>query len=130
MQILGYLLIITHFVLFFWATGGFLEMIFDNVPWRPFTNLEFPVWVLVIHWSSIGIASVVFIYGYFTQWVAKTPQMMTLAYGFMAMVCVVETFGFMTNKTKYIAMGAEFAVYTAILLILFKSSYFINYFGN
>jgi len=36
---------------------------------------------------------------------------MSFAYGMMTIVCVIETFGYMTSKTKYIAMAAEFAVY-------------------
>ncbi|WP_257669751.1 hypothetical protein [Parapedobacter tibetensis] len=104
-------------------------MIFDNVPWKPFTNPEFPFWVLVIHWGSVLFASVSFIYGYLAHW-NKTPQIMTIAYGLMALVCIIETFGYMTSKTKYIAMGAEFMAYIIILFLLFKSSYFINHFGN
>ncbi len=129
MQILGYILLTIHFLLFFWAVGGFIEMIFDNVPWKPFTNPEFPFWVLVIHWGSVLFASVSFIYGYLAHW-NKTPQIMTIAYGLMALVCIIETFGYMTSKTKYIAMGAEFMAYIIILFLLFKSSYFINHFGN
>lgn len=128
MQYIGYLLILVHGFLFFWSTGGFLEMIFPKVPWKPFTNPEFPTWVLIIHWSSVLFASVSFLYGYFSQW-SKTPQIMTVAYGLMALVCLIETFGYMTNKTKYLAMGTEFLTYTVILLLLFKSKYFIEYFN-
>jgi hypothetical protein len=55
---------------------------------------------------------------------------MLIAYGLMAIVCVIETFGFMTNKTKYITMAAEYIAYIVILLLLFKNSYFINYFKS
>lgn len=128
MQYIGYLLILVHGFLFFWSTGGFLEMILPKVPWKPFTNPEFPTWVLIIHWSSVLFASVSFLYGYFSQW-SKTPQIMTVAYGLMALVCLIETFGYMTNKTKYLAMGTEFLTYTVILLLLFKSKYFVEYFN-
>lgn len=129
MYIIGYLLLTLHFLLFIWAVGGFIEMIFDKVPWKPYTNPDFPFWVLVIHWSSVLFASASFIYGYLTHWI-KTPHIMTIAYVLMAVVCIIETFGYMTSKTKYIAMSAEFAAYIIILLILFKSNYFNNYFGN
>jgi hypothetical protein len=129
MQILGYLLVAIHFFLFFWAAGGFMEMSIDKVPWKPFTNPEFPFWLLIIHWGSVLFASVGFIYGYLTHWI-KTPQVMTIGYGLMAVVCVIETFGYMTSKTKYLAMGAEFTAYILILLLLYKSSHFINHFGN
>ncbi|HMQ06010.1 MAG TPA: hypothetical protein PKC30_01860 [Saprospiraceae bacterium] len=129
MQILGFALLIIHFILFFWAAGGIVEMIYYKVPWKPLTNPAFPPWVLVIHWGSVLFASVCFIYGYLTQWV-KTPQIMALAYSLMALVCIIETFGYMTSKTKYLAMGAEFAAYITILFLLFKNHYFINHFGN
>lgn len=128
MQYIGYLLILVHGFLFFWSTGGFLEMILPKVPWKPFTNPEFPTWVLIIHWSSVLFASVSFLYGYFSQW-SKTPQIMAVAYALMALVCIIETFGYMTNKTKYLAMGTEFLTYTVILLLLFKSKYFVAYFN-
>ncbi len=128
MHILGIMLLILHIVLFIWAAGGTMEMIFNTVPWKPYTNPEFPFWVLVMHWGAVLFASVSFIYGYWTQW-SKTPQIMLFAYGFMALVCVIETFGYMTSPNKYLAMGAEFAAYIAILWLLFRSSYFINYFG-
>lgn len=127
MQYISYALILVHAILLLWSAGGFLEMVLSEVPWKPFTNPEFPNWVLVIHWSSVLFASVIFLYGYFTQW-SKTPQVMLVAYGLMALVCVIETFGYMTSKTKYLAMGAEFLAYTVILILLFKSTYFIRVF--
>ena len=129
MQVIGYILLTTHFLLFFWATGGLMEMIFDKVPWKSFTNPQFPFWVLIFHWGSVLFASVTFIYGYLTHW-DKTSQMMVLGYGLMALVCAIETFGFMTNKTKYLAMGLEYIAYLIILFLLLKSSYFINHFGK
>ncbi|MEX2514203.1 MAG: hypothetical protein WD398_14965 [Cyclobacteriaceae bacterium] len=129
MQVLGYILLTLHFILFFWAAGGIIEMVFDKVPWKPFTNPDFPFWVLIIHWGSVLFASVGFIYGYLTHWI-KTPQIMAKVYGLMALVCIIETFGYMTSKSKYLAMGVEFMTYLAILFLLFKSSYFINYFGK
>lgn len=129
MQYIGYLLIVIHGFLLLWAAGGFLEMILPKVPWKPFTNPDFPTWVLVIHWSSVLFASVSFLYGYFAQW-SKTPQVMTVAYSLMALVCVIETVGYMTSKTKYLAMGAEFLTYTVILLLLFKNRYFVDYFNG
>jgi heme A synthase len=127
MQYLGYVLILVHGFLLLWAVGGFIEMITPSVPWKPFTNPEFPTWVLIIHWSSVLFASVSFLVGYINQW-SKTPQIMTIAYVLMALVCVIETFGYMTSKTKYLAMSGEFLAYTVILLLFFKGKYFIEYF--
>lgn len=129
MHAIGYVLFIIHCVLLLWSVGGYLEMILSQVPWKPFTNPDFPVWVLIIHWGSVLFASVVFIYGYITHW-SKTPQLMVVGYGIMALVCVIETFGYMTSKTKYLAMGAEYVAYAVILLLLFKNSYFVGYFNK
>lgn len=128
MRFTGYVLVFVHAVLLLWSAGGFLEMILTKVPWRPFTNPEFPFWVLMIHWSSVLFASVSFLYGYFAKW-DKTPQIMAVAYGFMSSVCVIETLGYMTGRGKYIAMAAEFLTYSVILLLLFKNRYFIDRFG-
>ncbi|MCC5916505.1 MAG: hypothetical protein JJU02_04170 [Cryomorphaceae bacterium] len=128
MSYFGYILIFVHAILFLWATGGFIEMILPKVPWKPFTNPEFPDWVLIMHWSTVLFAAVSFILGYLLQW-SKTPHIMTLAYGLMALVCIIETFGFMTSKTKFLAMTTEFITYTIILLVLFKSKYFIAHFN-
>src|SRR5690606_31284090 len=127
MQYLGYVLVLVHGFLLLWSAGGFLEMLLPRVPWKAFTNPDFPAWVLLIHWGSVLFASVGFLYGYIAQW-SKTPQIMAVAYSMMAGVCVIETFGYMTSKTKYLAMGAEFLAYAVILLLLFRSRYFVEFF--
>ncbi|MEM9983050.1 MAG: hypothetical protein AAF734_11180 [Bacteroidota bacterium] len=129
MQYIGYTLLLIHTGLLVWAIGGFSEMMLQDVPWKPFTNPEFPTWVLITHWSSILFASTTFLYGYITQW-NKTPQIMAVAYGFMAIVCLLETFGYMTSKSKYVAMGGEFLAYALILFFLFNTKYFISYFNQ
>lgn len=128
MKILGTILFVVHLFLGIWSIGGFIEMVFDNVPWKPFTNPEFPKWLLLFHWGSILFASVSFCYGYLTHW-PKTPLFMLVAYALMALVCAVETFGFMTNDSKYLAMAAEYSAYIFILFLLYKSDYFIDYFN-
>ncbi|MCW5899872.1 MAG: hypothetical protein KIT10_11450 [Flavobacteriales bacterium] len=129
MQYLGYLLALIHAALLLWASGGFMEMLLPNVPWKRFSNPDFPTYILIPHWSVVLYASAGFLYGYFTHW-SKTPPFMLIGYSFMMLLCVIETFGYMTNKTKYIAMGSEFVTYVVILLLLFKSRYFIEYFNR
>ncbi len=126
-KIIGYLLVVVHLFLGVWATGGFIEMVLKNVPWKPFTNPEFPDWLLFIHWGSVLFAAVGFLSGYFTRW-DKTPQLMTVAYGIMALVCVIETFGYMTSETKYLAMGAEYVAYLLILILLFTPRFAASHF--
>ncbi len=127
MQYIGYLLILIHLFLLAWSVGGFSELIFSSVPWTPFTNQDFPKWWLPVHWGSVLFASSGFLYGYFTHW-SKTPQFMMVAYGLLALVCAIETFGYMTSQTKYIAMASEYVAYTIILWLLFKTHYFIYFF--
>ncbi len=127
MQYLGYLLVAVHVILLLWSGGGFLEMILPRVPWPRFTNSDFPYWWLPIHWGSVLVASTGFLYGYFTAW-NKTPHFMMGAYGLLALVCVFETLGYMTSHAKYMAMAAEYLAYAIILILLFRSEYFINYF--
>jgi hypothetical protein len=128
MQYFGYVLVLTHIFLLLWSTGGLIEMISLKVPWTPYTNLDFPSWLLPIHWGSVMITSIGFLVGYFTGW-SKTPEFMLATYTMLFTICIIETFGFMTSPTKYVAMGAELITYTIILALLFKHNYFIEYFG-
>lgn len=128
MQYVGYLLVLIHIFLLLWSAGGTVELISSKVPWTPYTNLDFPKWLLPIHWGSVLITSTGFLFGYFTRW-SKTPEFMLATYTMLFTICVIETFGFMTSPTKYFAMGAELVTYTVILTILFKHKYFIAYFS-
>lgn len=127
MKYFGYLLVIIHLFLLGWSIGGFSEMLFSSVPWTPFTNQDFPSWWLPAHWGSVLITSIGFLYGYFTSW-KKTPQFMLATYLMLAIVCAIETFGFLTNDTKYIFMATEYVAYILILILLFRTKYFIKYF--
>ncbi len=127
MQYVGYLLVLIHIFLFLWSAGGMIELISLKVSWTPYTNPDFPKWLLPIHWGSVIITSAGFLIGYFTHW-SKTPEFMLASYTMLFTICVIETFGFMTSPTKYIAMVTELVTYTVILTLLFKHKYFIEYF--
>ncbi len=127
MKILGIILAISHFVLLFWSAGGMLEWLLPAVPWKPYSNPDFPKWLLFVHWTSVIFASSVFIYGYFSRW-RLTPILMSAAYGTMALVCLIETFGYMTSRTKFLAMGLEYAAYTLILIVLFDARFASQHF--
>lgn len=128
MQYFGYILVFIHIFLLFWSSGGIVEMTLTDVPWTPYTNLDFPQWLLPIHWGSVIIASSGFLFGYFSKW-SGTPLFMLAAYTMLFTICVIETFGFMTSSTKYIAMFTELITYSIILILLFKNKYFIKYFS-
>ena len=127
MRYLGHLLVLIHLFLLAWSIGGFLELLLSRVSWPPFTNQDFPKWWLPVHWGSVLTTALIFLFGYFTHW-KKTPHFMMITYGMLALVCAIETFGFMTNQTKYLAMASEYVVYAVILLLLFKTDYFRKYF--
>ena len=129
MRLFGYLLVFIHSFLLLWAVGGAIEMTPLEVPWIPYTNLDFPKWLLPIHWGSVIIASVGFLLGYFSRW-RSLPNYMLAAYTMLFTLCVIETFGFMTSSTRYIAMVSELVAYTAILALLYRSEYFKEYFGG
>jgi hypothetical protein len=127
MQFFGYALVLVHLFLVVWSLGGFVELFISSVPWKPYTNMDFPDLLLPIHWGSALLTGAGFLYGYFYSW-DKTPYFMLGAYIVLALLCAFETFGFMTSKTKYAAMITEYIAYTVILIVLFKSTYFTDLF--
>ena len=129
MKFIGYVLVVIHMFLLLWAAGGVIEMISTQVPWPAYTNIDFPNWLLPIHWGSVMITSVGFLIGHFTKW-SRTPEFMLAAYTMLFTICVIETFGFMTSSTKFIAMAVELVTYTVVLTMLFKNKYFIKYFNR
>ncbi|MFN3999423.1 MAG: hypothetical protein ACK4HU_16485 [Algoriphagus sp.] len=128
MQYVGYGLVLIHFFLLLWSTGGIIELVSTKVLWTPYTNIDFPKWLLPIHFGSVMITSIGFLIGYFTGW-SKTPEFMLAAYTMLFTICVIETFGFMTSQTRYLAMVIELVTYIVILALLFKHKYFVNYFA-
>ncbi len=128
MQYFGYLLVLVHLFLLIWSLGGIIEFLSPTVPWTRYTNLDFPNWLLPIHWGLAFITGLGFLIGYFTAW-SRTPEFMLAAYAMLLVLCIVETFGYMTSSTKYFALVSEAVAYTVILLILFKHKYFVEFFS-
>ena len=120
--VLGVLLLV-HIYLLLWGLVGFAEWFLPHVPWERVSNPDFPRWVLLLHWTAIVTGGATFILSFALQW-SKIPQAMTVAYGFMAVVCAIETFGYMTSEFKYLAMAAEYITYTGILAVLYRASFF------
>lgn len=54
---------------------------------------------------------------------------MLATYTMLFTICVIETFGYMTSPTKYLAMMAELLTYTGILILLFKHTFFRDHFS-
>lgn len=55
MKYFGYFLLAIHAFLLLWSAGGVIEMISFEVPWTRYTNLDFPTWLLPIHWGLVLI---------------------------------------------------------------------------
>lgn len=115
-------LLLVHTFLFGWAIVGFAEWILPTVPWKPVSNPDFPRWVLFIHWTAILAGGGTFLFGYLTRW-PGTPAAMAVAYGMMAAVCAIETFGFMTSPSKYIAMATEYITYAVLTALYFYAPF-------
>jgi hypothetical protein len=118
-RLLPSILLLLHAALFLWAVVGLIEWVLPRVPWRAISNPLFPRWLLLLHWLAVLAASSVFLYGYLRRW-PRTPFLLITAYVFMATVCAVETFFFLTHELRFLAMILEFAAYILIPLSLYR----------
>ncbi|MEX1034948.1 MAG: hypothetical protein WDZ54_03265 [Sneathiella sp.] len=118
---IGILLVIIHVGLGLWAIVGFIEFFASQVPWPPLSNPLFPPAILLLQWTLILTAALVFVPGYLMQW-QLLPWAMVFVYAAMAALCAVETFGFLQNDSRFIAMAAEYIAYLAIIFFLFLTA--------
>lgn len=123
------ILFVLHIFLMGWGLVGFAEWLLPKVPWTPISNPNFPSWVLFLHWMAIFSGGSIFITGYVLRW-HYTVTGMVFAYGLMASMCAIETFGYMTSQSKYWAMIAEYITYLAILIFLHLSPFFRERFSS
>lgn len=119
-QIFMTLLLIIHIVLLFWAIAGLTEWFTSDTPWERLSNPLFSDELLMVHWLSILIASLVFILGFIFKW-RFMPAAMIIAYSLMASVCAVETFFFLEHSSRYWDMVIEYVAYLSIILFLYNS---------
>lgn len=110
-------LLALHSGLLLWALVGLIEWFAPSVPWPALSNPLFPRWLLLLHWMAISIAAAIFLCGFLTRW-PHTPNAMIPAYGFMAVVCTVETVWYLEHPLHYLAMVFEFAAYVVIPLAM------------
>jgi hypothetical protein len=117
------LLLAVHAFLAGWALVGFAEWFAATVPWPRVSNELFPRHVLLAQWGLILAAAVVFLGGYAVRW-RHTPVALAAVYAAMAALCAVQTFDYMTDDFRFVAMALEYAAYTGILVFLFRSDVF------
>jgi hypothetical protein len=116
-KILPPFLLTLHALLLLWAVTGLVEWFSPSTPWPPISNPLFPRWLLFLHWLSVIFASLIFLLGFTLKW-KWTPKAIVPAYAFMALVCAIETIGFLTHPLRFLAMGLEYAAYIAIPMAL------------
>lgn len=119
-RLVAALLLLVHVGLGVWAVVGFAEWLLAEVPWSRISNAELSRAMLLVHWTLIGTASVVFIVGYLSRW-PRTPTAMLVIYGAMALVCAYQTFFVLSNDSRFVAMAIEYAEYAVISLFLWRS---------
>lgn len=122
------LLIVVHVILFSWATIGMAEWLLPEVPWPLVSNPAFPRWLLLMHWLAVFSGAITFLGGYLTRW-PLTPVAVALAYAFMAVVCIIETFWFLTGVGRFVAMALEFGAYIGIVVLLLRHPAFVSRFS-
>jgi hypothetical protein len=113
------LLLGVHAFLGVWGLIGFAEWFSDSTPWPRVSNPLFPRDILLMQWSLVLAASVLFIGGHALRW-EHTPAAMACVYAAMAALCAVQTFTWLKGDLRFVAMGAEYAAYAVILLFLFR----------
>lgn len=121
-KLTGRLLFLIHLFLWIWSIGGMSEWLLPNVPWQPYSNPLFPDWLLFFHWIVVIFASSGFLYGYLTRW-EYTPSFMIIGYGLMALICLIETLGYLISPYRYLLMFAEYSAYIFILFILHSNGF-------
>ncbi|HLT40370.1 MAG TPA: hypothetical protein VK034_29025 [Enhygromyxa sp.] len=114
------LLLFVHAGLGVWAAVGFAELSLAEVPWPRISNPELSRPLLLVHWTLIGAAAVVFLGGYLRRW-PRTPIAMLAIYAAMALVCAYQTLFVLSNESRFVAMAIEYAEYTIISLFLWRS---------
>lgn len=128
-DIIPALLLAIHAFLLAWAAVGMAEWVLADVPWPLVSNPAFPPWLLLLHWLAIIAGSLAFLVGYIARWQA-TPLIVAIAYAFMATVCVIETFWFLTGVGRFVAMILEFTAYIGIVVLLQRLPSFVQRFSG
>jgi hypothetical protein len=121
MWLVGPILVTVHAVLGGWALAGLAELVQPDPPWPALSNPALPPALLLAHWSLMLLAAATFLGGHLARW-RHTPAATAGAYAALAVLCAVETVAFLREPRWYASMAIEYATYTAILIVLFRTT--------
>ena len=127
-RIILYVLVVVHLFLGLWALAGWIEWFVPDVFWARISNPLFDKTMLFIHWSAILVASLLFLISFILR-SKYVPVLMTIIYSIMALLCAVQTFFYLESESRYLAMVLEYAAYGLILFLLWRITFFRNYFS-
>ncbi len=114
-----WLLIAVHAGLALWAAAGLVEFLLPGWPGPALQNPLFPTWLQLLHWLAIaGGAAGFFIPRLFAP--RLLVPVLAAAYAAMAVVCAVQTFGYLDHAGRFRDMALEYAAYLAILAFLHR----------
>lgn len=114
-QLFPLILVLVHALLFIWGVLGLVEYFFSAIP-LGLQNAAFPAGVQFLHFASIFVTGLIFLFGYNTRW-RHTPFAMVVMYAVLATLCFVETvdFGaFGKGLLRFVPMTLEFVTYIAL----------------
>jgi len=118
-RLIPLLLVVLHAALLVWALLGLAELWISMPPWPALANPLFPPWLQLAQWLAVLAASAAFLLGYALRW-AALPWAMAVGYGAMAVVCALQTTGYLQHQGRYLDMAIEYAAYVLILIWLFR----------
>ncbi|MGH3876558.1 MAG: hypothetical protein ACRDSK_05905 [Actinophytocola sp.] len=76
--------------------------------------------MLVVHWLLMLGTGSVFLAGYLRRW-PTTPTAMATSYATLATMCAIETFGYLTNESRFVDMSLEYLTYAILLTALYRT---------
>lgn len=122
-NLFSYVLVVIHLVLAGWGVLGLVEYF---VPAASFglQDKNFPPGTQFLHFASILVTGVIFLWGYLARW-GNTPFATITMYAVLATICFIETvdFGaFGGGPTRFIPMSIEYVTYIGISIFLVRSN--------
>ncbi len=117
--------------LLFWGILGLLEYVFPAAG-LGLQNEKFPSGLQFLHFFSVLLTGVIFVFGYLWRW-PYTPYATITMYAVLATLCFVETIDFGAfggGTTGLFIMVMEFVLYVGLSIYLLRSSTIHHHFQS